>query len=358
MKRQMLWSLGASCVVLACTFSAQAGDAKPVAPAAVVDGFLKSLGQIKELPEAKAAEVADAVKALAADPDGQAIAITEALRELSPEFRAGLLAIADEDVDAAAKAFEPLRRHANPYLAAEATYFLARAYLLNERYEDTLPLLAELDTKLADKTVRAGEATFLTGVAEAQLLHHQKAIDALKKFVADYPGAPERMRVGAFRQLEALKLFEEGTLTDAQLRMEFSRRKLAIEDTGKETREQQDKIIQILAKLIKEAEERECNCKGGKCDKPGQKSGQGKGNESEGQAKGEGNQGGEKGGGSKGIDSDVAKRLHRGGPQSPWSKLRDKERDPVFAALKEKFPARYQDLIEQYYKSFQDEEGR
>lgn len=356
MKRQMLWFLGTNCLVLACSFLALAEDAKPAAPAAVVDGFLKTLPEIKDLPESKAAEVAEAVKALAADPDGQAIAITEALRELSPEFRAGLLALGEEDLPAAIKAFTPLRRHDNAYLAAEATYFLARAHLLNERYEDTLPLLAELNGKLANKTVRAGESIFLTGVAEAQLLHHQKAIDALKTFIAEYPTAPERMRVGAFRQLEALKLFEEGTLTDAQLRMEFSRRKLAIEDTGKETREQQDKIIQILAKLIKEAEERECNCKGGKCDKPGQK--QGKGNESEGQAQGEGKQGGEKGGGSKGTDSDVAKRLHRGGPQSPWSKLRDKERDPVFAALKEKFPARYQDLIEQYYKSFQDEEGR
>lgn len=355
MKRPSLWSLGASCLVVACALSASAADTKP---AAVVDGFLKSLKDIKDLPEDKAAELTDAVKALAADPDGQAIAITEALRELSPEFRAGLLALGDEDLPAAIKAFDPLRKHDNPYLAAEATYFLARAHLLNERYEDTLPLLGELNGKLADKTVRAGEALFLSGVAEAQLLHHQKAIDALKKFIADYPNAPERMRVGAFRQLEALKLFEAGTLTDAQLRMEFSRRKLAIEDTGKETREQQDKIIQILAKLIKDAEERECNCKGGKSGKPGQKQGQGKGNESEGQAQGEGKQGGEKGGGSKGIDSDVAKRLHRGGPQSPWSKLRDKERDPVFAALKEKFPARYQDLIEQYYKSFQDEEGR
>jgi hypothetical protein len=49
------------------------------------------------------------------------------------------------------------------------------------------------------------------------------------------------------------------------------------------------------------------------------------------------------------------KRLHRGGPQSPWSNLRDKDRDPVYSAIKEKFPGRYQQLIEQYYKSFQDE---
>ena len=195
---------------------------------------------------------------------------------------------------------------------------------------------------------------FLVGVAQAALLKHTDAIAALEKFIADYPDAPERMRVGAFRQLEQLKLYQEGTLSDVHLRMDYSRRKLALEDTGSQTREQQDKVIDILAKLIKEAEERECNCKGGgsgKGQKPGSKPG-----EAESQSQGEGSgQQGNSGGGSKGIDSDTVKRLHRGGPQSPWSQLRDKDRDPVYSAIKEKFPARYQQLIEQYYKSFQDD---
>jgi hypothetical protein len=138
--------------------------------------------------------------------------------------------------------------------------------------------------------------------------------------------------------------------------MDFSRRKLSLEDTGNETVQQQEKIIEILAKLIKDAEERECNCKGGgsgKGQKPGSKPGEG-----EGQAQGQGSQSGSSGGGSKGTDSDTVKRLHRGGPQSPWSHLRDKDRDPVYSAIKDKFPARYQQLIEQYYKCFdEDSEG-
>ena len=89
------------------------------------------------------------------------------------------------------------------------------------------------------------------------------------------------------------------------------------------------------------------------------RSGQGKkpgqGGRRQSQAQGQGSQSGNSGGGSKGIDSDTVKRLHRGGPQSPWSQLRDKDRDPVYSAIKEKFPARYQQLIEQYYKSFQDD---
>src|SRR5207249_10642849 len=180
------------------------------------------------------------------------------------------------------------------------------------------PLLSNLQGKLADKTTRRGEVSFLRGVAEVALLKHGEAMETLNRFLTDYPDAPERMRVGAFRQFEQLKLFQEGTLSDVHLRMDYSRRKLTLADTGGETRQQQDKIIEILAKLIKEAEERECNCRGSGNGK-GQK--QGKPGESQSQAQASGSQDGKGGGGSKGIDSDALNRLHRGGPQSPWSRL-------------------------------------
>ena len=63
-------------------------------------------------------------------------------------------------------------------------------------------------------------------------------------------------------------------------------------------------------------------------------------------------QGGKQGGGSKGIDTDAATAQHGALPKSPWAQLREKDRDPVYSAIKEKFPARYQQLLEQYYRSF------
>jgi hypothetical protein len=144
----------------------------------------------------------------------------------------------------------------------------------------------------------------------------------------------------------------EGTLSEVHERMEFSRRRLAEGDTGSNTREQQSQIIDMLATLIQAAQEREANSSGGGST-TGQK--QGPPGESSSQSQGEGQPGGKTGGGSKGTDTAAVQRLERGGPQSPWSRLRDKERDPVFSAIKEKFPARYQQLLEQYYKSFQDD---
>ena len=71
-----------------------------------------------------------------------------------------------------------------------------------------------------------------------------------------------------------------------------------------------------------------------------------------GEADGQGQ--GNPGGNSRNENGRVVRRRYEG-PQSPWSRLRDRQRDPAFSAIKEKFPARYQKLIEQYYKSFQSE---
>jgi tetratricopeptide (TPR) repeat protein len=357
----MIRKLTFAAFVLIFAIPAAAADPKPAAPVdktialdTVLDGFKVAVEGSKEFKADQIKKATEIVSVLRAEADGKPIAITEALRELYPDFKDALATLGDENLQDAITKLGNLRDANDPYLAADAAYFLARAYLLDERFEDALPLLEDATGKYADKTARGGESLFLRGVAYGQLIQRKEAMDCLKRFLDQYPDAPERMRVGAFRQLEALKLYEDGTLTDVQFRMEFSRRKLSLEDSGQATREQQTKIIDILAKLIKEAEEKECNCKGGGKPKPGSKPG--KGGEGESQAKGEGQgQQGKSGGGSKGIDSDTVKRLHRGGPTSPWSHLRDRERDPVFNAIKEKYPARYQQLIEQYYKSFSDE---
>jgi hypothetical protein len=335
--------------------SAQAAEA--VSLDKVLDDFVAAVKADGSIAADKQKAAGEIVEALRTDVEGKSVAITEVLRVLHPEFKDALTALGEENLGAAITKLTALRESKDAFLAADASYYLSRALLLDERFEDSLPLLDDLQNKWAGNTTHGGEVLFLRGVAEVALLRHKEATDTLTRFLATYPDAPERMKIGAFRQLEQLKLFAEGTLSDVSLRMEFSRRKLSLEDTGNETRQQQDKIIEILAKLIKEAEERECNCKGGGSGS-GQKPSQGKGGEGDSQAQGEGQgQGGSSGGGSKGTDTDAVKRLHRGGPQSPWSHLRDKERDPVYSAIKEKFPARYQQLVEQYYKSFDDDGG-
>ncbi|MDX1944116.1 MAG: hypothetical protein SFU86_01815 [Pirellulaceae bacterium] len=346
----------AAVLVLGASFSAFAADS-PANLDQVLDAFVAAVKADGSVPADKQKAAAEIVAALRIDADGKSVAITEVLRILHPQYKDALAALGEENLGAAITGLSTARGSKDAFLAADASYFLARAYLLDERFEETLPLLSDLTGKWADKHTHGGEVLFLRGVAEVALLRHKEATETLTKFLGQYPDAPERMRVGAFRQLEQLKLFQEGTLSDVQLRMDFSRRKLSLEDTGTETRQQQDKIIEILAKLIKEAEERECNCKGsGQGQGQAKKQGKGGEGDSQAQGQGQGGQSGSSGGGSRGIDTDTVKRLQRGGPQSPWSQLRDKDRDPVYSAIKDKFPARYEQLIEQYYKSFQDDE--
>jgi len=322
----------------------------------IVDGFIEAVKGNKELAADQAQKAIDAAAALKTEEDGRPVAITEGLRELYPAFRDALKSLSEENLGAATTSLSDLTTASDPYLAAEASYFQARILLLQERYEDALPLLESVETKYSDKSLRSGESLFLKGVALSQMLKRKDAIAALDRYLNENPNAPERMKIGAWRQLEQLKYVEDGTLSDVVAKMDFSRRRLALEDSGKPTQDEQKKIVSILDQLIKEAEEKECNCKGSGSGKGKPKPSEGKGSgDSEGQAKGEGKQGGQSGGGSKGTDSAEAERLKRVGPTSQWSQLRDKDREAVFNALKQKFPGRYKELIEQYYKSFEED---
>src|SRR5262249_6652793 len=143
--------------------------------------------------------VGELIRQLRQTPEDRAAAITESLRLLYPEFKATLTALGEDNLGAAIVGLMQLRESADAYLAAGASFYLARAYLLDERFEDALPLLSELQSKWADKTASGGEVLFLRGVAEVALLRHKEATETLQTFLTDYPAAPERMRVGAFR---------------------------------------------------------------------------------------------------------------------------------------------------------------
>jgi TolA-binding protein len=223
----------------------------------VIDGFVKSLSENKQLDDAKRQAVIALVATQRADAERRGSTITDALSAIDPDFRAALGALGDEETSKAIDGLKKLSGSADPYLAAEATYFLARAYVMEQRSEDAALVLKKLAGPMADQSLYAGEALFLLGTVHSQLLDRQPAIATLEKFVKENPDAPERLRVAAFRQLEQLKGLKEGTLVDAEDRMGFSRRKLSIEDSGDRTRNEQDKIVSILDVLIKEAEEQE-----------------------------------------------------------------------------------------------------
>ena len=45
-------------------------------------------------------------------------------------------------------------------------------------------------------------------------------------------------------------------------------------------------------------------------------------------------------------------------PASPWSRLRERSRDPANNAVKDKLPARYRDIVEKYYEAANGNSGK
>ena len=263
MKRFRIISAGSVClvVVLAGNTFADAEKTKAVKTkkdqtAAVIDAFVTAIKNDTKVDAGIRRKVLQSVEKLRKNKETRDFALTEGLRELSAEFRKALELLGAEDFKSAIAVLKPLAGSKNPFLAAESRYYLARAFMLQEKYELAIPHLEKIDRELASKTLRAGECLFLKGMAQLHLLKRKAAGADLTKFLKRYPDAPERLRIAAWRQLEVLRSIELGSLPDIHQHMQFSRRKLALENSGDETRKVQKKIVAMLDKMIKEAEKK------------------------------------------------------------------------------------------------------
>jgi hypothetical protein len=338
----------ASTLFLACQVASGAGP-EDTDRSKIIDGFVTHIDQQAELSADAKSAAKTAVARMRQDSQSEPDAISEGLLVAYQGYRDALAAL-DQGASQAAAGMRPWLESNDPYLVADAGFALARALVNEERFEDALPLLQSIAGPQADHTLHAGTATYFLGVAQAHLLENRQAIDTLGTFLQNYPEAPERLRVSAWRQIQELATIEDGQLADAHQRMEFSRRKLEHEDSGQATQEQQTKIVGILAKLIQEQEKKECSsCNSKKnCQNP-----------SEGQAKKQGKKDSEsqanksQQGGKSNNPNGVAERVYSDGPASPWSKLRDRSRDPAYSAIKDQLPAKYREIVERYTEKAQ-----
>ncbi|MCE9544598.1 MAG: hypothetical protein K8T25_03645 [Planctomycetia bacterium] len=294
---------------------------------------------------------------------------TDALREKYPEYRAALAALGEEQFPAAIAGLSKLSTADDPQLAADATFHLGRAQVLEERFEEALPLFAKVSGPQAAQTTHAGEALYFLGLCQAQLLKRDEAIASFDKFLDKCKDAPERMRVDAWQQVSELKKVRSGSLSDVQQHMEFSRRRLALSDAGKNTRQRQDNIIAMLDKMIDKAEQAESESSSSQQQKQSGKEGEPKEGEKEGQ-QGQGQIGSRRGsqpgqspagqnpGGNRSASGDeVSRRTQNPTDRAHFGDIRERERmERVYGALKTRFPAQYRELIEQYYKNLQEEQ--
>jgi hypothetical protein len=141
-------------------------------------------------------------------------------------------------------------------------------------------------------------------------------------------------------------------MEDIYQRMDYSRRRLSLIEPGEQTQEEQDKIVRMLAKLIKEQEKKEASSKS----KNQQKNQQQQQQQQQANQKRQPSQS-QIGGQSSNPNGQVVKKSYNDGPASPWSRLRDRSRDPANNAIKDKLPARYREIVERYYEAANGNSG-
>lgn len=309
----------------------------------VLTSFKDHVAQLDSLSGGQKAGVQKVFTALV-DESGED-AVTESLMLMYPAYAKAVESADAADVENSLALLQPLTESDDKYLSADSSFYLARSLMNQERFEQSLPLLKRIKNELDEYTLHGPSAQYFIGVAQAGMLENKDAIASFMEFLEFNPTAPERLRVSAWRQVQQLQAIQDGKIEDVHQRMDFSRRRLQIADTGDSTQAEQDKIVKMLTKLIKEEEKKECsNCNS----KSKQKSQQQQQQQAQNKPKPSKSQ---KGGQSANPNGKVVDKSYDDSPASPWSRLRDRSRDPANNAIKEKLPARYRDIVERYYEA-------
>lgn len=273
---------------------------------------------------------------------GEYCCIHQSLLLLEPEYRRADALLLGERYTTAAEALEPLTRSQDPYLAVYARYRLGLTQMHRELYEQAAETFrAVLNDPGARKAAGCDvDAAFYLAVALGQSREKEQAVVAAKRFLEDYPDAPERYRKAMEQTLNELLQEWESPLYDLAGRMAQVGRAIDGGETGEPTQAKQKEIVEILDKLIEEAEQGEGGGKGG---------------------------GGDRGGPPRGNQTPDSPANRTALPPGPtrvgdlrpktkpkpgdkWGEMRDREREEVLQSLKEKLPERYRDLLEQYHR--------
>jgi len=273
-------------------------------------------------------------------------AVSDSLMKIYPEYSQALAGSDLADVTKSAQLLQPMiGANENPWLSADATYYLARTLMNSERFEEAIPMLEQLLGPMSEWSAHQAEVHYFMAACHAGTLQFDHSLQAFATFLEKFPDAPERLRVSAWRQLEELQQATGNKMNDVTSRMEYSRRRLDITEIGEATQGEQDRIVKLLAEMIQEQQKKECSS--GSCDKSGVKKQQQQSAKNEQKAPQKPSKS-QTGGMSNVANGQYVEKSFDNGDASPWSRLRERSRDPANAAMKEKLPSRYREIVERY----------
>lgn len=278
------------------------------------------------------------------------------LAVISERYMLGMTAAGEGDLTGAHQHFSALMQDKDAYIALHAAAAAARVLVEQEDLEEAesiLEPLAAREQELIDKSFLETEVDFLLGYCQLANLHYDKAAETLQRFEEQHPDAPERFRLPVRQMLQELQTRRPEGLGEVSDLMTYSGRRLANGKPGKPVLINQERAVELLSKLIKEAEEREQQGKGCKeCQGKGCKKCQGGRPQSNQRSNSPANQSMLPGGSGRIGDLN---RTPQARPGEMWGQMRPEERERVLQSLKKTFPSQYRQLVEQYYKQLAKE---
>jgi tetratricopeptide (TPR) repeat protein len=278
--------------------------------------------------------------------------VAESLAVLSSQFADGLDAYDDEDYAAATEIMSALSDHEDPYLSTNAHVFHIKAMIEQGRVEEAGQLVVsalEDAGQFAKYTTFEAELAYLRGYCELHTLQYDEAKASFLAFLNSFPNASQRLTAGASTILAEINRRQPERISDVTDLMLAAGRRLDIGETGDVVIERQQRAIDLLDKLIEEAEQQE---------QSSSSSDNSSENDQQDQNQNQ-NQPNKPLEDSKLFKGDIKKGPLRASkkatPGESWGNLPPAEREKILQALRESFPSRYRQLVEQYYQELSKE---
>jgi tetratricopeptide (TPR) repeat protein len=275
----------------------------------------------------------------------------EALAQVTPQLAEALKAFDRDELERMRSLLAPLCTASNPYLSHLAQYYDARAAVAQGMLEEAEELLIKRFSDAAATarfTARAPHARLLLAHCQAANLRYAEALATLEDLPRSFPDAPESVLVAARQLALEVERRERGTLGEVATIMDYTGHRLAAADATSRVQKRQDEIIELLDKLIEDAQKNEKQ----------QGQGGGGGSQSRGRMPQQSP--------SNPLDESRVARgagqigdLHtapQANPGEAWGKLPPAEREKILERLREKYPSRYRQLVEQYYRTLAGDE--
>lgn len=335
-----------ACVTLLIAVATLACNADDARLTALNERFIAHARQLGSEYAIAAQLIADSAAAYKDTPQSF---VPDALAILYPAYRQGLEAFDGGDYAVAAQRFAGALTAEDPYLAANAAYFHARAQVergLLEEAEHAAAQFLEQHDDLAQFTPYAAHLRFVLAYCQASNLRIDAAIATLRRIEGDFADAPEPVRIGVRQLLLELERRQTGTLDEVATLMSYSASRLHAADATQRVRQRQQEILNLLDQLIQNAEQQE------EQQKSQSKSGS-RGQQQPQQPR----QAAQESELPPSAAGDMGQQhaAPTADPGEMWGRLPPAQRDQILESLRDRFPSRYRALVEQYYRSLAEE---